>query len=314
MRSGERNRPSLSQAAAVGDQIGIEDVIAAAKREEASRKTLAQLAAPPSAQKRRDKLSKKGRLGEMLGYMVPRKREAKPPRMQDPTSAAPTPERQAKDPLGFDLILHAGGQVSHRAKVFCDVYDRHVRDDIREAFELLIRGYEIAQRARSTSSRAYTGAPYTGQSPDMDGHVALTEQDRRDLELWAYAWTELCAQTTEWADRLKAHVLRVADERSGKLQSVHDLGSRWTGYKKGSDNSQAAGVMAILDAGLRWKEALQAGAMKLQYARMRRRAVHEEEARRYALGEQERRLRDNRAAAEDRTTAHALKIAGGRKR
>lgn len=314
MRSGERDRPSLSHAKAVGgDQVDLEDVIAASKREEASRATLAQLAAPPSAQKRRDKLRAKNTLGEMLGYMVPRKREAKAPKRQDPTSAAPTPERQAKDPLGFALTLHAGGQVSHQARVFTDVYDRHVRDDIREAFALLLRGYEIAQRARSTSSRPYTGAPYTGQSPDMDGHVSLTDQDRRDLELWAHAWEALTAETQEWADRLKAHVLRVANERTGRLQTVHELGSSRTGYAKGSDNAQAAGVMGILDAGLRWKEALQAGAMKLQYARMRRRAVLEAEAARYALGEKERRVRDLAHDKAERVTSYARKIAGSKK-
>lgn len=282
MRSGERDRPSLSHAAAVAEP------------------TLAKLAAPPSAQKRRDKLSKRGKLGEMLGWMAPpRKREAKPPKRQDPTSAAPTPERQAKEPdygkkiAAFHSILHAGGQVAHQTRVFTEVYDKHISDRVREAFDLLERGYAIAQRARSTSSRAYTGAPYTGQSPDMDGHVALTEQDRRDLELFAYSWNELVAQTTEWADRLQAHVLRVADERTGRLQSVHELGAARTGYAKTSDNAQAAGVMGVLDAGLRWLEAVQAGALKLQHARMRRRAVHTEELERYTADKKARQDREN---------------------
>ena len=321
MRSGERSRPSLSHAAAVGDQVDIEDAIAASKREESSRNTLAQLAAPPSAQKRVSKLRAKNKLGEMLGYMVPpkKKRSASPPPRREATSSAPTPERQAKEPdygkkvAAFHSILHAGGQVAHQTRVFTDVYDRHIPDRVREAFDLLLRGYEIAQRARSTSSRAYTGAPYTGQSPDMDGHVALTDQDRRDLELFAYSWQELVAQTSEWADRLQAHVLRVADERSGKLQSVHELGAARTGYAKGSDNAQAAGVMGVLDAGLRWLEAVQAGALKLQYARMRRRAVHEEEAARYALGEKERRVRDLAHEKAERVTSYALKIAAGKK-
>lgn len=273
------------------------------------------MCAPPSAQKRLSKLAKAERLGEgmfLLGKGRP-KREARAPVKIEPTSAAPTPERAAKEPYGFLQQFHAGGQVSHQARVFTDVFDRHIRDDIREAFALLLRGFEIAHRARSTSSRAYTGAPYTGQSPDHDGHVALTDEDRRQLELFAAAWAEFTAQTPEWADRLKAHVLRVPDERSGRLQTVPELGASRTGYAVKSDNATAAGVMGVIDAGLRWMEAVQAGAMKLQYARMRRRAVYEQEAARYALGEQARRNRDVEAEKQARVLAHVKKIAGAKR-
>ena len=291
MRSGERNRPSLSHSIAVGEP------------------TLTQLAAPPSAQKRREKLRKGGALGEMLGYMVPgRKREAKPPKRQDPTSAAPTPERQAKDPLGFVATVHAGGQVSHQARVFVDVFDSRIRDDIREIFLILQRGYEIAQRARATSSRAYTGAPYTGQSPDMDGHVALTDQDRRDLELFAHSWQVMLEVSPELAEVLKTHILRISNERTGRLESVGELGTRVTGYARNSDNATASGVSIVLCAGIVYRGALQMGAMKLQYARMHRRAVFEKEASRYALGEKERRVRDHEHEARERVTIYARRI------
>lgn len=338
LRGGQKGRISLSHATAVAaqaplgiesqladarakartepGQVDLEDLISKSREADATRASFRQLAAPPSAQKHHANLAKKGRLGEIPGYMIAklRKREAKPPKKYEPTSAEPTSERRAKEPdygdklPAFHTALHTGGQVSHQTRVFTEVYDRHIRDDIREAFDLLLRGYEIAQRARSTSSRAYTGAPYTGQSPDHDGHVALTDQDRRDLELFAHAWQELVAQTPEWAERLKSHVLRIVNERTGKLQSVQDLGSFWTGYKKGTDNAQAAGVMAVLDAGLRWQEAVQAGAIKLQYARMRRRAVFEKEAARYAASSKERRDREVAAEKQRRVESYGKQI------
>lgn len=312
----QKDRISLNQAAAIAPdkpastQVALEDLIAAAKREEDTRQSFRQLCAPPSAQKRRDKLLTKGKLGEIPGYMAGklRKREAKPPPKREPTASEPTAERRAKEPHGYDTILHAGGQVSHKARVFVEVFDRHIPEQLREAFALLERGYEIAQRARSTSSRPYTGAPYTGQSPDHDGHVALTDNDRRDLELWAHAWQSLVEQTPEWGERLKAHVLRVADERNGHLQTVAELGASRTGYAIKTDNATAAGVMGILDAGLRWMEAVQAGAMKLQYARMHRRAVFEKEAERYALGARERDVRDRKTAKEQRVEQYYRQI------
>lgn len=323
----QRGSISLSHAAAVGQTtaeqiaeaktkadpnqiVDLEELIAKSHEAEATRQSFRQLCAPPSAQKRRDKLRTKGKLGEIPGLMVAklRKREAKPPKKYEPTASEPTSERRQKEAHGFETILHAGGQVSHKARVFVEVFDRHIPEHLREAFALLQRGYEIAQRSRSTSSRAYTGAPYTGQSPDHEGHVALTDNDRRDLELWGHAWQNLIEQTPEWGERLKAHVLRVADERNGHMQTVAELGASRTNYAIKTDNATAAGVMGVLDAGLRWMEALQAAAMKLQYARMYRRAVFEEEAARYALGARERDARDRKSEKEQRVEQYYRQI------
>ena len=95
------------------------------------------------------------------------------------------------------------------------------------------------------------------------------------------------------------------------VQAAASNSGTWGAGNPGNDLN--TGVMGILDAGLRWKEALQAGAMKLQYARMRRRAVLEEEAKRYALGEQERRVRDLAHEKSERVAVYARRIAAGKK-
>ena len=109
---------------------------------------------------------------------------------------------------------------------------------------------------------------------------------------------------------MQVHIMRVADDRTGRLQTVGELGASATGYGARTDNGTASGVGRLVTWGEVYMGFVQWAAMELQYARMRRRVVFEQEAARYALGEKERRLRDSNAAAEDRTTSYAIKRAG----
>lgn len=276
----QRYRPSLSQTAALAEP------------------TLSQLAAPPSATR---SLGKRQQAQARQVAFIERERAkaramSRPPAKIEPTSAAPTPERAAKDPLKMEMVLHAGGQISHDTRVWMDEYGHHVPDDLLPAYELLMAAWEIACRVRMISSRAYTGAPYTGVGPDHEGHVAMTERDRRDMEVFAYAMEHLTAHEPQWWELLRTHFLRETQtSASGRIPGMAEVGARLTKYKPRTDNSRSAGVTALIMALIRWREAVQAGAVKFQYARLRRQALHQEAATRWVDDRRERLAQTRKA-------------------
>lgn len=247
----QKHRPSLSQTIA---NAGM---------------TLARLATPPSA--------------------VRSKRQSKPHHRPESTSAAPTPERASKEPLPMELVLHAGGQISHAPKHWVDEYGHHLKEEgDEEALQILLKAWEIATRVRMISNRAYTGAPYTGVAPDHEGHVPMSQRDRRAMELFAFAVEHLTAHDKEWWELLKVHILRESNRADGRIPTMAELGALLTAYKPKSQDARTAGVASMRMVVKRWKEALRAGAMKQQYAKMRRQALHEEAATRWV---DERRVR-----------------------
>lgn len=274
--SGQRHRISLSQAAALGVPLGIEQQISDARakareavqldledsiREAASRDTLKRLAAPPSAQKRRDGLRRKGILGDLPGWMASAKkrgREAKPPQQVDPTSSAPTEERQRKTPYGLEMQVAVGGQVRHRIKDFMETYSEHMRsmsDAERRAADLLIAGYDNAAKVTMTSARAYTGAPYTGNG----GHHRmddLTPKQIDDKTLFEDAYLEITRNTPTWWRILHNVILREPAKGRDRPMTAQEVGAMYTAYRA-KETSTAAGVMGTKMALLRWLEALQ---------------------------------------------------------
>ncbi len=303
--SSQKYRISLSQATALQAPLTTSEQIAEARtraREDlnealnGAEKAFKTLIAPPSAVK---SLSKR-RLAEMRNVAQAeqeRIRQAKPPAKMEKTSAAPTPERMSKEPAASSWekpgqalapALHAGGQISHATRVWLDEYGHRVPQRIEPSIQLLLDAWDIANRVRTVSSRAYTGAPYTGAGPDHEGHVPMSARDRRDMEHFAYAMEHLTAQTNEWWNYLRLHILRDMDSATGRIPTMHEVGTAIAGYAPKSDNARSAGVTTMILALLRWQEAVQAGAMKLQYAKMRRQALHEQAATRWV---DERRVR-----------------------
>lgn len=231
------------------------------------------LSAPANAQAAHAKLKKAGRLGDF--FFMPKskkkgRREARPASIPVVTSATPTVERKYKEPYGWTKQDMTGGQVLHRRQIFLDVYDKHLDEEDRVAADLLQKAWEIANRVRITSARAYTGMPFTGSSGDREGHAVLSPRDREDLALFAHACDKLNRFGEFWWLILAAYVLHEPDERTGKVSSVGEIGAAHTAYKKGSDLATAAGVALGKAALRRWREALQEALYDRQYRRMRR--------------------------------------------
>lgn len=243
-------------------QIDLEDLIAKAGREEASRETLKTLAAPVSAQKRVSTLKRKGRLGEIPGFMTPKrnKREAKPPQRYEPTSAEPTAERQKKSVFGFTQQVHVGGQVSHQQKDFVAVYGEHLADMSdaeKQAADLLIRGYDNALKTyRMTSARAYTGMS-TATGEHGPRHMDDWEAEQVDrAALFEDAYHELTRNTPRWWHILRNVILREPDTGKPAPLDMREVGAAHTKYRA-KETATAAGVTATKFALIRWLEALQ---------------------------------------------------------
>lgn len=294
--SGQKGRISLAQATAMQAPLGIEGQLAEARakaraaisldiedstREAGERDTLRKLAAPPSAQTRRDGLKSKGLLGDIPGWMAGKKkrgREAKPPKRIEATSNDPTPERSAKAQYGWQVTSEVGGQVRHRAREFVEQFSDHLKDMSdaeRSAAGLLIAGFESAEKAqRMVSDRAYTGAPYTGGA---EGRSHLDNMRERELAkylddaaLFAEAHAELCRNTPRWWRILVNVILREPQGQRDKPLGPYEIGASLTSYTA-RETATAAGVVATKLALIRWLEALQF-AMANRGHRQRRRA------------------------------------------
>ena len=258
------------------------------------------LSAPPKAQQAHATKKSSGLLGSLPGFMPGRKkkgREAAPPPRSTTTSATPTVERKYKEPYGWSTQEHVGGQIAHRPKVFVDVFDHHFDDEERESIALLLAAWELATRVRVTSDRAYTGKPFVGgvidveseKGPTRIGQRLLTEKNQQDLEIFAHAYQLLVADSAEFWEPLKAHVLRIPDERTGRLPTIADLGAGVTDYKRGTDNATASGLGFMKACIKRWRECVQGAHRIVGHKRRQRQALFAEEATRHAMREQAKR-------------------------
>jgi hypothetical protein len=147
-----------------------------------------------------------------------------------------------------------------------------------------------------TSDRAYTGKPFVGALADEEnpdprsatriGHRLLTEQDQRELELFAHTYQLLTADGDAFWQPLRAHVLRIGDERTGRIPSVGELGVRVTGYKSGSDNATAAGLGYLKACLHRYRQCRAAAQQNINRSRRQRRMQAELEQ--YATGERKK--------------------------
>lgn len=288
----QKGRISLSQSIALQAPSGLESQLAEARasvradlekalanadRESQSRKTLAQLAAPPSAA--RAMTGRQAREAKKAAFIEKQRLRALPPSKKEKTSATPTPERARKEPQGegggFDLVLHSGGQIRHDVKPWLNQFgDEHLRDAAdHEAMRFMQRVWDIATRVRMTSNRAYFGMPHTGVGPNREGHIALSEEERHDLEKFAFAFQHLTAQDDHWWELLKVHHLREVGHLSDqRIPNMAELGAQLTAYKPKSENARTAGVAWLCAAARRWREAVQYGEREQQYARLRRQA------------------------------------------
>ena len=262
-------------------QAHVAELIAASKQAEATRQSFKQLAAPPSAQKRVDGLRKKGRLGDIPGWMAGGKRkgrEAKPPQRIEATSNDPTPERQAKAAYGWAVQAEVGGQVRHRAREFVEQYSDHLADLTdaeRSAAGLLIAGFESAERAqRMTSDRAYTGKPFLGGGTDRSHLEHLKECELAEYldraALFEEAYQEITRNTGRWWLILRHVILREPPNLVDKPMGPYEIGTKLTAYRA-KETATASGVTATKLALIRWLEALQT-AMARRGQRQRRRA------------------------------------------
>lgn len=123
------------------------------------------LAAPESATKAHSKLRKQNRLGEKLWLFGKGrgKKEAKPVKPLERTSAAPTPERQVRAPNGWKEEAHPGGQVSYQELSTLEPYRVHLSEDDKKFWEMLVDDAETAEIVK-INARAYNGMPHPGSS------------------------------------------------------------------------------------------------------------------------------------------------------
>lgn len=255
------------------------------------------LSAPPKAQQAHAKKAKRGLL-TFLGPLGQRtkkgKREAKPPARIGPTAADPTTERKFKEPYDWQKKVQEGDQVQHRLQVFLDTYWKHLNQRHLHAVDLIKAGFELRDRERLISARAYSGMPGgSGASGDRAGHalrplertseVPLTAQDRKSLLLFDKVWARFTSQNSAWAERIEALILHRKDERTGRVRSVDEIGAAGTRYLLGSDNSKAAGVAFGLDALDVFMQDLQIVLLEEDMASMARRQRLTAEATAFAL-------------------------------
>ena len=210
-------------------------------------------------------LKKGGKLG--AGIFVRGKREAKPKVKIESTGNDPTPQRQRKSAFGFRKEVHVGGQVSHRERDFIEVYAAHLKDLTEaewRASMLLISSYQIAERVHMVSSRAYTGAPYTGGETGRARMESLKQSDIDSAALFEAAFCELTRNTPRWWRILSNVILREPTNGRAAPMSPREVGQSLSAYRN-DETATAAGVMATKLALIRWLEALQTAlAMRAQ--------------------------------------------------
>src|ERR1041385_6036392 len=119
------------------------------------------LAGSDQARSAHSRLRKKGLLGSgifMLGK--PKKaKEAKPPKKLEPTTAMPTPERQAKAHYGWQEESHPGGQVSYQEVSSLAALKPQLSEQEMKLLVMIADDFRAAESIK-VSSRPYTGATY----------------------------------------------------------------------------------------------------------------------------------------------------------
>lgn len=134
----------------------------------------------------------------------------------------PTPERQAKEPYGFEVVQKPGGVASHQVRT---AFDEHVGQFTTHEVEIadqLINDADDATRVNIICSRTYSGMPYTGAG-GRAGHISHQQREAHARFNWVMRHMD-----ERFRGILAALVLGVRTERTGKTASIEDAGRAWT--------------------------------------------------------------------------------------
>ncbi len=163
----------------------------------------------------------------------------------------PTPERQSKEPYGWDVQQHAGGIASHRARTAFDQYAGHFTPSEIATAEQLVNDGDDATRVNIICSRTYTGMPYTGGG-DQAGHISHLQREGHARFNWV-----IRSLDERFRYVIAAMVLGVRLERDGKTLKAEDIGRQSTLWKDPATN-KGVGVgllkAALWRAGEAYKE------------------------------------------------------------
>lgn len=129
----------------------------------------------------------------------------------------PTPERQSKEPYGFEVEQKPGGVASHRVRTAFDEHSGQFTPLEIEAAEDLLNDSDDATRVNIICGRTYTGMPYTGSAHRV-GHI--TQQQREGHARFTWVMRNI---DERFRAVVAALVLGVRAERTGKAVSAEQL-------------------------------------------------------------------------------------------
>lgn len=129
----------------------------------------------------------------------------------------PTPERQSKEPYGFEVEQKPGGVASHRTRTAFDEYSGQFTPLEIAAAEDLINDSDDATRVNIICGRTYTGMPYTGNAHRV-GHITQLQRDGHARFTWVMRHID-----ERFRAVVAALVLGVRSERTGKAVSADKL-------------------------------------------------------------------------------------------
>ncbi len=130
----------------------------------------------------------------------------------------PTPERQSKEPYGFEVEQKPGGVASHRVRTAFDEHSGQFTQLEIEAAENLINDSDDATRVNIICGRTYTGAPYGGAGVHRVGHITQQQRDGHARFTWVMRNID-----ERFRAVVAALVLGVRAERTGKAVSAEEL-------------------------------------------------------------------------------------------
>lgn len=172
------------------------------------------------------------------------RREAAPVVKLEPTSAAPTPERQAKEVFDWQQDTHPGGQVSHWAKSAVEEYRKHFTEEEVAVGRRLIEDAELTTKINLICGRTYSGAPYLGASIDAVGHLSPEQRLAHERFNWVIKYLG-----EEFKSAAAYLVLGVRSERMGKPMSPKEFAAISSRYD--TDATKNAFTAGFLKATLR---------------------------------------------------------------
>lgn len=148
--------------------------------------------------------------------------------------ANPEPVQTAKPggegrALAVVEIAMPGGHTQKQVESLAKSLAKHLSAGECQAAEAFADLAETALRTRVTSSRAYTGAPYTGGNGDMDVLSQAQANALAELQL-----TFEMVGSTELCHAIYHLILGYADEKTGRPMTLEEYGRRmqpWGGSK-----------------------------------------------------------------------------------